>query len=119
MDSDGGWLPILDVEENHEYYRVVWSEYHREYIYGDDTVYVDTADTHAFDNDCIEIDDVLYLQDDRRIAYCEPYNEPALKQDCDMLNGLWFKPEDLEEVDGKTVPRKGLDDDLREEILNG
>lgn len=119
MGSDGGWLCILDMEENHEYYGVVWSEYHCEYIYGDDTVYVEVVNTYAFDNDCIEIDDVWYLQDDCRIAYCEPYNEPALKQDCDMLNGLWFKLEDLEEVDGKTVPRKGLDDDLREEILNG
>lgn len=119
MDSDGNSYDFLDMEENHLHYGIKWSEYHQEYIYGDDVVFCESVQDYLFESDCVEIDGQYYPEHNHRIAYCQPDNEPALKSDCHRLNGLWFKLEDLEEVDGKTVPVEGLDDDLREEILNG
>ena len=117
--DDGEYEFYIDTSENHEWYGLVWSSDLDCYICGDRVVRCEAEDDYTLDYNAVCIDGDYYLLHGCEVVFCETDGEHRLRKDCVELGGIWFAEAQTEEVDGKTVPVEGLDDNLREEILNG
>lgn len=117
--DDGEYECYIDTPENHDYYNLVRSSDLDCYICGDSVVYCEEECDYTLDYNAVCIDGRYYLLHGGLVVLCETDDEYRLLKDCVELGGIWFAEAQTEEVDGKTVPVEGLDDTLREEILNG